>query len=93
MTNRKMIDAGTAERLLATWRALHEGELKVAPQVREVADELMAAPLTMVGLVDTSRLSERALSFGRTSGMALDPCPWLKLSPSFFGCSRSSLPP
>lgn len=72
MTYRKEIDVGTAERFLATWRALREGKLKVAPQFREVAEEFMAAPLTMVGLVDTSRLSESALSFGRTSGMALD---------------------
>lgn len=71
MTDQKEIDASTAERLLATWRALREGELKVAPQFRELAEEFMAAPLTMVGLVDTSRLSERALSFGRTAGMAL----------------------
>lgn len=71
MTDRKEIDARTAERFLATWRALREGKLKVAPQCRELADEFMAAPLTMVGLVDTSRLSERALSFGRTSSMAL----------------------
>lgn len=72
MTDRKEIDAGTANRLLATWRALRERKLKVAPEFRELAEEFMAAPLTMVGLVDTSRLSESALSFGRTSGMALD---------------------
>jgi hypothetical protein len=71
MTHRKEIDASTAEQLLATWRALRDGKLKVAPQFRELAEEFMTAPLTMVGLVDTSRLSERALSFGRTSGMAL----------------------
>ena len=56
MTDRREIDARTAERLLATWRALREGKLKVAPQVRELAEEFMAAPLTMVGLVDTSRV-------------------------------------
>lgn len=72
MTEKSEIDADTAKRLLATWRALHEGRLKVAPQFRELAEEFMAAPLTLVGLVDTSRMSERALSFGRTSGMALD---------------------
>ena len=71
MIDRRVIDASTAERLLATWRALREGKLTVAPQFREVAEEFVAAPLTMMGLVDTSRLSERALSFGRTSGMAL----------------------
>ena len=71
MTDREVIDASTAERLLATWRALREGKLKVAPQFSELAEEFMAAPLTMVGLVDTSLLSARALSFGRSSGMAL----------------------
>lgn len=71
MTDKNDIDAKTAERLLTTWRALHAGKLKVAPQVRELAEEFMAAPLTMVGLVDTTRLSDRALSFGRTAGMAL----------------------
>jgi hypothetical protein len=71
MTEKNKIDARTAELLLAAWRALHEGKLKVAPQFRELAEEFMSAPLTMVGLVDTSRLSEKALSFGRTSGMAL----------------------
>lgn len=72
MTDRKEIDTRTAERLLAAWRALREGKLNVAPQFRELAEEFMAAPLTMVGLVDTSRMSERVLSFGSTSGMALD---------------------
>ena len=38
MTDRKQIDARTAERLLATWRALREGKLKVAPQLRELAE-------------------------------------------------------
>jgi len=71
MNEKIKIDARTAELLLATWRALHEGKLKVAPQFRELAEELMSASLTIVGLVDTSRLSEEALSFGRTSGMAL----------------------
>lgn len=71
MTDGREIDASTAERLLATWRALREGKMKVAPQFRDLAEEFLAAPLTTVGLVDTSRLSERALSFGRTSGMAL----------------------
>lgn len=72
MTDKKEIDARTAERLLAVWRALREGKLNVAPQFRELAEEFMAAPLTIVGLVDTSHMSEKALSFGHTSGMALD---------------------
>ncbi len=71
MTEKVQIDARTAELLLATWRALREGKLNVAPQFRELANELMSTPLTMIGLVDTSRLSENALSFGRAAGMAL----------------------
>lgn len=71
MTEKNKIDARTAELLLAAWRALREGKLQVAPQFRELAKEIISAPLTMTGLVDTNRLSEQALSFGRTSGMAL----------------------
>lgn len=69
--NKNDFDANTAQRLLAARTALREGQLKVAPEYRELAEELMAAPLTMVGLVDTSGMSEKALSFGRTNGMAL----------------------
>lgn len=57
---------------MATWHALREGKLRVAPKFRELAEEIISAPLTMVGLVDASRLSEKALSFGRTSGLALN---------------------
>jgi hypothetical protein len=72
VTDASDFDARTAQRLLATWTALREGQLKVAPEYRELAEEFMAAPLTMVGLVDTGGLSEKALSFGRTAGLALD---------------------
>lgn len=72
MTEKDKIDARTAELLLATWHALREGKLRVAPKFRELAEEIISAPLTMVGLVDASRLSEKALSFGRTSGLALN---------------------
>lgn len=71
MTEKNKIDTVRAELLLATWRALHEGRLQVAPQFRELAEEFKSAPLTIVGLVDTSDLSEMALSFGRNSGIAL----------------------
>lgn len=65
-------DVSTAQRLLTTWTALREGQLKFAPEYRELAEEFMAVPLTMSGLVDTSGLSEKALSFGRTAGISLD---------------------
>jgi len=71
VTDKNDFDASTAQRLLATWTALREGQLKVAPEYRELAKELMAARLTMVGLVNTRGLSEQALSFGRTAGFAL----------------------
>jgi len=71
LTDRKEIDSATAARLLATWRALHEGKLAVGADVRDLAEEFMAAPLTMVGLVDTSRMSNEALAFGRSSGGVL----------------------
>lgn len=71
VTAKNDFDAHMAQRLLATWTALREGQLKVAPEHRELAEEFMAAPLTMVGLVDTRGLSEKALSFARTAGLAL----------------------
>ena len=71
MTDKTDWDASTAQRLLATWVALRKGQLKVASEYRALAEEFMAAPLTMVGLVDTRGLSEKALSFGRTAGLAL----------------------
>lgn len=71
MTDKPDWDASTAQRLLATWVALRKGQLKVVSEYRALAEEFMAAPLTMVGLVDTRGLSEKALSFGRTAGLAL----------------------
>ena len=71
MTDKNDFDASTAQRLLATWIALREGKLMVAPEFRQLAEEFMAAPLTMVGLVDIRGLSEKALSFGRTAGLGL----------------------
>lgn len=71
MIDKNDLDARMAQQLLATWTALREGQLRVAPEYRELAEEFMAAPLTMVGLVDTRGLSEKALSFGRTAGVAL----------------------
>ncbi len=71
MTSQDDFDADTAQRILTTWKALRDGALNFAPQFQKSADELMEAPITMIGLVDTSRLSEAALSFGRTAGMVL----------------------
>lgn len=66
----KNLDAVAAQRLLATWRALRDESLKVAPQYKKLAEEIMSAPLTMVGLVETGHLSDKAISFGQMAGMA-----------------------
>lgn len=65
-------DARGAQRLLDTRTALREGKLEVDPQFQQQAEELRDAPLTMVGLVDTSRLSREAISFGRSAGLGLN---------------------
>lgn len=67
-------DAGAkaAHRLLRTREALIAGRLKVGPEYRRLAEELMSAPLTMVGLVETAGLSVEALSFGNTAGLAVN---------------------
>jgi hypothetical protein len=71
VTDKNNLDARTAQLLLATWTALHEGHLKVAPECHELAKEFMDTQLTIGGLVDTRGLSKKALSFGRTAGIAL----------------------
>ena len=67
----KEFDADHAQRLLTTWRALQEGKLKVAPHLEIQAKEFMDAPLLMSGLVDTSGLSDYAVSFGRVAGLGV----------------------
>lgn len=67
----KEFDADHAQRLLTTWRALQEGKLKVAPHLEIQAKEFMDAPLLMSGLVDTSGLSDDAVSFGRVAGLGV----------------------
>lgn len=59
----------TAQRILDTWKALRDKRLKVAPHFHDAANELINAPLTAAGLVDTSGLSKNALAFGRIAGM------------------------
>ncbi|MDP1652450.1 MAG: hypothetical protein Q8L56_06980 [Rhodocyclaceae bacterium] len=62
------IDAETAQRVLAAWSALRSGDLKVAPKFEALAAELIAAPLTISGLVDTRSLSEEVIGFARIAG-------------------------
>lgn len=58
-------DAETAQRILAAWKALRSGDMRVAPNMEAMAAELIAAPLTFSGLVDTSNLSEEVIAFAR----------------------------
>lgn len=67
-----MIDDRTNTLILGVRHALLEGRLKVGPQHLKLADEIMSAPLTLLGLVDTSHLSSEALVFGRAAGGALN---------------------
>lgn len=72
VTDKKELDGTGAKRLLATWQALQGGGLAVGQEAQRLANELKAAPLTRLGLVDVRGLSDEALDFGRIAGMALD---------------------
>jgi hypothetical protein len=71
MTKKEEFDAGHAQRLLTAWKELKAEKMKVAPHLEKQAAEFMAAPLLMSGLVDTSGLSDDAVSFGRMAGMGV----------------------
>lgn len=71
MPEKGEFDADHAQRLLTAWKALKAGKMKVAPHLEKQAAEFMAAPLMMSGLVDTSRLSDDAVLFGRMTGMGV----------------------
>lgn len=46
-------DSATAQQLLSAWKAMREGKLTFLPSLKHHGDELLAAPFTAVGLVDT----------------------------------------
>ncbi|WP_054076141.1 hypothetical protein [Comamonas testosteroni] len=71
MSEKEEFDTDQAQRLLTAWRTLKAGNMKVAPHLEKQATEFMAAPLLMSGLVDTSGLSDGAISFGRMAGMGV----------------------
>lgn len=68
---KKEFDLVTEQRVLDTRAALEAGRLHVPPELEPVMRELISAPLTMTGLVDTTLLSEEAIAFARSAGMAL----------------------
>lgn len=59
----------TAIKVTNARRALERGDLQAPPEMEGVQD-ILTAPLTPLGLVDISKLSEAAISFGRLAGMA-----------------------
>lgn len=71
MSEKEEFDADQAQRLLTAWKTLKARKMRVAPHLEKQAAEFMAAPLQMSGLVDTSGLSDEAISFGRMAGMGV----------------------
>jgi hypothetical protein len=61
----------TAQRLLDAWKAMREGKLKFPPSLQSHADELLAAPLTATGLVDTQGMSRKTVLMATSFGAAL----------------------
>lgn len=64
-------DSETAQRLLSAWKAMREGKLKFPPSLKSHGDELLAAPLTAIGLVDTKGMSRETLLMATSFGAAL----------------------
>ena len=54
-----------------TRRAIERGQFHVPPGTPGLAD-LLGAPLTPMGLVDISKLSQAGISFGRVTGIAVE---------------------
>lgn len=61
----------TAQRLLDAWNAIREGKLKFPPSLQSHADELLSAPLTAAGLVDTKGMSRETVLMAKSFGAAL----------------------
>lgn len=64
-------ESETAQRLLNAWKAMKEGKLKFPPSLQSHADELLAAPLTAIGLVDTKGMSRETVLMAKSFGAAL----------------------
>ncbi|MDT7819574.1 hypothetical protein [Xanthomonas hortorum] len=70
MTSSRELEASVAQRILAARKALENGKLKFPPELSHCADELLSAPLTITGLVDTSGLSRQTMTLAKSAGMA-----------------------
>ncbi|CAP50401.1 hypothetical protein EIQ06_02925 [Xanthomonas campestris pv. campestris] len=70
-------DSSIAQGLLMARKAISEGIMHLPPNLQRHADELMSAPLTALGLVDTTGLSQETLmifkSFAAAASMARQP--------------------
>ncbi len=64
-------ESRAAQRLLNAWKAMREGKLRFPPSLQSHADELLAAPLTAIGLVDTQGMSREAILMATSFGAAL----------------------
>lgn len=64
-------DSIAAQRLLNAWKAMREGKLRFPTPLQSYADELLAAPLTAIGLVDTKDMSREAILMANRFGAAL----------------------
>lgn len=71
MNSTDELDSWTAQRLLMAWKAMRSGKLKFPPELQHCADELLAASLTAIGLVDTRGMSRQTIMIAKTFGSAL----------------------
>ncbi|UXB18693.1 hypothetical protein K7566_13845 [Stenotrophomonas maltophilia] len=70
MTSPRELEASVAQRILAARKALESGKLNLPPELDHCANELLSAPLTITGLVDTSGLSPQTIALAKSAGMA-----------------------
>lgn len=70
MTYSRELEASVAQRILAARKALENGKLNFPPELGYCANELLSAPLTITGLVDTSGLSPQTIALAKSAGMA-----------------------
>lgn len=64
-------DSDTEQQLLDAWKAIRDGRLKFPSSLQFHADELLSAPLTASGLVDTKGMSRETVLMAKSFGAAL----------------------